>query len=320
MNDYFDSGFAVREPSWHRKETLLNEWPGTWEKAWKLANNGKPWEIKIERAYVAGKYDVEDTDYVFATRSDNDAILSCQHKSSTFITNAEYGQTIENVINALGVSVKFDTTVVLHGGKVIASTLYLPDDIYIPNDPSPYRQYYVFMIGHDKNVAFRFGMSNVRIVCANTQQAAENELKRNKSGYSIKHTKNWRDRVDAIVNQMHMMRAESEEFFEMARFFAGVPISEDKITDFLDKWIPWSTDMSTRAMNACMNKRAKFRELLETSPTTEGVRNFVWGLFQTAVEMSDHYTDSKNLDTEISRQLLSGDARKLSAMKALISL
>lgn len=51
MSDYFESGFAVREPSWHGKENLLTEAerPQTWEEGRIVA--GLTWDWEVDDLY-----------------------------------------------------------------------------------------------------------------------------------------------------------------------------------------------------------------------------------------------------------------------------
>jgi len=47
--DYFDQGFCVRRPSWHSKESILQEFPDDWSMARELA--GLDWEPATQVPY-----------------------------------------------------------------------------------------------------------------------------------------------------------------------------------------------------------------------------------------------------------------------------
>jgi hypothetical protein len=47
MPAYFDTGFCVRQPSWHRQEQLLADYPETWAEARTIA--GIDWEPEERR-------------------------------------------------------------------------------------------------------------------------------------------------------------------------------------------------------------------------------------------------------------------------------
>lgn len=319
---FFDTGFSVREASWHRMENVLTEWPDNWDAAWRLATDGKPWDIEQDYAYRLRTRDAEfvKTDSFFVVRSDTQQVLSTQGPDYTPITNADYGEVIAQVMEANGVDLRYETTVVLKGGRIIASTMYLPDDIEIPGDPSPMRLYYVFMTSHDKSVAFKFGKSHVRIWCWNTQQAAESELDRNQSGFLIKHTLNWKVRLAEVLAGMKALRLESKNFVEWAQDLMQRPMTETRVNEFMDKWLPHSTDMTAKQMEFVMDRRARFLQILNESITTDGIRGTQWGVYQAAVETCDHFTKSRSLDTEIKRQLLTGDDRKAAAVRVLAKL
>lgn len=322
MPDYFDTGFTVRDASWHRKETVLADWPDNWDAAWNAATNGKPWDIEVEPTYRLHTRSAtfHKTDSIYVVRNDTGAILSTKGPDYSPISNSEYGRIIEAVMEANGVALKYETTVVLRGGRSIATTMYLPQDIEIPGDPSPMRLYFVFMTSHDGSLACKFGKSHVRIVCWNTQQAAENELDRSRSGFVIKHTANWKIRLAEVLAGMKELRSESEDFQKWAAELSTKPISNTTVLEFMDKWLPHSTDMTAKQLDHVMDRRARFQTLLHESVTTDGIRHTQWGLYQAAVEVCDHYTKSRSLDSEIKRQLLTGDDRKASAKRILASL
>lgn len=50
MPAYFDTGFCVRQPSWHGQETLLQDYPETWDDARRFA--GLEWEPTYQDLYV----------------------------------------------------------------------------------------------------------------------------------------------------------------------------------------------------------------------------------------------------------------------------
>lgn len=305
MPDLFETGFTVRDASWHRKETVLDDWPDTWEEAWKQATGGKPWDIEIEHSYRLNTRTASflKTDSIFVVRSDTNEILSTSGPDYFPISNAEYGEVIEQVMEANGVNLRYETTVVLKGGRIIATTMYLPTDIEIPGDPSPMRLYYVFMTSHDKSVIFKFGKSHVRIVCWNTQQAAESELDASQTGFRIKHTANWKKRLAEVLAGMKVLRDESQTFQQWAAELSRKPMTNARVFEFMDKWLPHSTDMSAKQLAFVMDRRHRFQQILNESETTEGIRGTQWGVYQAAVEVCDHFTKSRSLDTEIKRQL-----------------
>jgi phage/plasmid-like protein (TIGR03299 family) len=314
---YFDSGFSVREASWHKMEKILDYWPDSWDIAWKEANGGKPWEIEVAPAYwFDGDRDgFVQTDSKFIMRDKE--ILYTAGKEYTPIANWEYGEVIQQVMEALGQELKYETTVVLHKGRIIASTMYLPHDIEVPHDPSPMRLYVVFFTSHNASNAFKFGKSHVRIVCWNTQQAAENELDRTGNGFLIKHTTNWKDRLETVLGGIKTLRGESFEFLQVVTDLSTTGVSSGQVNEFVDKWIPYSTDMGTIELANVHKRRARFHQILNDSTTTDGIRGYKWGVYQAAVELCDHFTRSRSIDTEIKRQLLTGDDRKATALKIL---
>lgn len=320
---YFESGMFVHEPAWHAFGNVVFEWPGTWEAAATLA--GINWDVESRDLAFDGYQDLgwkKLDSYKAIVRDDTNEVLHVAGKDYEPIQNRDFGEVIEIVMSgATGQTPQFDALVSLRGGRVIAATM-LTGQTHVPGDPSPLAQYVVFYTSHDGSYAFRCGPNSIRVVCANTQRAAEDEFNRTKSSWSFRHTSGWKDRLESVKDGLSMVLRSHEVYAEAAAELAAANISDERVTEFVDRWIPYSTDMTARQMANVMEQRDTFWELYRGElgeKTLDGIRGTKWGVYQAAVEMRDHYSRYHNSDTLISRVLLRGDDSKPRALKILES-
>jgi phage/plasmid-like protein (TIGR03299 family) len=328
MSDEVNSGMFVNQPAWHGKGKLLFDWPGSWELAAKEA--GIDWDLDVLPVYDArpanpdGTLNLEEIPgYKSIRRSDNHDLLSVMPDTYHPITNRDFGDVIEMVMSgATGHAPKFDALVSLRGGRVIAATM-ITGVGRVPGDPSPIAQYVVFYTSHDGSYAFRCGPNSVRVVCANTQRAADEEFRRTGMDSKFKHTANWKDRVDLVRDNITMAVGSHDVFMAMACDLAVSRIGDTQVEEFVDRWIPYSTDMTERQMANVMERRSRFWSIyrgVDGEITMEGIRDTKWGVYQAAIELRDHYSESRKDDALISRILLRGDEAKPRALKILASL
>jgi len=322
MPAYFDEGMLAHEPAWHGLGNVLNYWPGSWDEASQAA--GLNWDVESVPLYADDWSDlsgipqkVRVDGFYGVRRNDTHEVLAVNKESRINITNAEFGQFIEHVMGAdMGQKLKFETLISIRGGRIVAATMYLDDRIEIPGDPSPFKRYLVFYTRHDVG-GLRCGPVNVRVVCANTQQAADSEMDRTGASWSIRHTANWAQRMNEIRDNIQNALRTDEDWLLMAKHMATAEVDKATVDTFIDKWIPLSTDMSSIQLVRAQEKRKQFWAIYDGSPTTDGIRGTKWGIYQTAIEICDHFRNVRSEDAHVDRVLISGDTKKVQARKIL---
>lgn len=322
MPAMFDQGMFAHKPAWHRQGNVLDYWPGSWEEATKAAELN--WDIITKPVYgLHQEFDeqgqpyqvfVQVPGYYQVLRDDTLEVMTISKDTRVAISNSEFGQIVEYVMGSdLGRQLKYETLVSLKGGRIVAVTMHLDQPFEIPGDPSPYMTYINAWTSHE-NGGVKIGATDVRIVCANTQQAADAAMNAHGAAWTIRHTSNWSERVNEARDAIQAALRTNEEWMLMAKDLAHAGVSDSDVETFLDKWMPLSTDMSSLQLGRRQADREQFRTIYNASITTDGIRGTKWGVLQTAIEMCDHYTRSRSDDTEIKRVLLDGDHRKDKAM------
>lgn len=320
MAHLFESGMFVRVPAWHQLGNVLPDWPGSFDEA--RAAAGLTWEVETSKVLVpqqnGAAYNVPVKGWQALRRSDNGEVLSIQQDSYAVIGNGEFGNIIEYVLEENFENLKYETLISLKGGKQIVATMYLDEPLKLPKDPSMTYPYITFVSRHDGAGGLRIGPTAVRVVCANTLSMAEREMNSHKFSFTIRHTTNWADRVQEAKTQIQLALGTFRGYEHLANRLVNEKFGQDELEEFLDRWLPYSTDQSDRQRINTTDRRNTFSKLLYQSPTCEGIEGNKWGALQAAIELSDHYVNSHSIDTQIMRQLGVSDQRKSSALAILL--
>lgn len=318
MAHLFETGFVVRQPAWHGLAAVHDGYPESWEEARQWA--GLEWEPIEETIYRlqgidddgAPRYEAADG-FNLIVRSDTKAVLSSQRDSYTLITHQEMGAIVDAV---LGIhNVKYETAGVLAGGRQVWCLVYLDEPEQIPGDITPTYPYFAILNSHDGTGACRALHTDVRIVCANTANAAEMQASRSGQVFSFQHSKNWKDRIDEARETVFGVRKAHREWVELATHLMHIRVSETQREQFVQAFIPMPPDglVSDRVKNNVTKSQDALRSLFR-SPTTEPVAHTAYGVVQAAVEYLDHVRWSQSWETKMRRQLLRPEPLKAKAL------
>jgi phage/plasmid-like protein (TIGR03299 family) len=318
MAHLFDSGMFVRVPAWHKLGNVLSDWPGTFDEARKAAD--LTWDVETTPVYIKGQNYVSPVKgWQAIQRTDNKEVLSIQQESYAVISNTEFGNIIEYVLEENFANLKYETLVSLKGGRQIVATMYLDEPLALPGDPSRTFPYINFVSRHDGAGGLRIGPTAVRVVCANTLSMAEKEMNNHKFAFTIRHTANWADRVNEAKTQIQLALGTFKGYEALGARLMNSSFGQEDLENFLDQWLPYSTAQTDRQRINTTDKRNTFTKLLYQSPTCEGIEGNKWGALQAAIELSDHFVQSHSVETQVMRQLGKSDPRKTFALSLLTS-
>lgn len=329
MPDYFESGFCVRQPSWHGKETLLQEHPKDWAEARVLA--GLTWEPDYQDLYVPETHPIgaqvpEGSIHIRALdfdgldlwhvpvaghqaiiRNDNRKVLATPKDSFRIISNSEMGELAEAYSESwrkAGAKVLWDTAGSVEEGRKVYATILIDEPYTVKGDDSPTLPYAAFLNAHDGSAACKLVNTQVRVVCANTWKAAE--LSGDQSGRQIiiRHTSGAGERLEEAKQALAAIRAEVEQYRMTADELATINVSDALVQVFLNDFIPVPENANERTRNSRLERQGMFLSLYHGSPTTDGIRGTAYGLVQAAGEYLDHLRPYRNADTYLARTLL----------------
>jgi phage/plasmid-like protein (TIGR03299 family) len=334
MSAYFDSGFCVRQPSWHQLENLLDEFPSDWDDARRKA--GLEWEPRVQPAYAlrripqgveltAGSFVIGDPaadfrevmvpleDHKLIERDDTGATLGVVGQGFELVQHSEMGEIVESIV---GQGAKFETAGSCKGGAQVWALAYLDEPTTIANDDTATYPYLALLNAHDGSGACKLVRTSIRVVCWNTYRAAEMEGQRTGQEFTFRHTAGIKDRIEEAKNALAGVRDAHKEWEALATDLFGVKASEAHLNHFLADFIPEpEADMISPRVRANIDKaRDVFRSIYLDSVTCDGHRGTALGLVDAAVEYLDHVRDYRSRDTYLGRTLLRPEPLKAKAV------
>jgi phage/plasmid-like protein (TIGR03299 family) len=344
MPDYFESGFCVRQPSWHGKETLLQEHPDSWEQARILA--GLDWEPEYQDLYVPevigqgatapeGSIFIRDladdehgnpmqlwhipvAGHQAIVRNDNRKVLATPKTSFRIIKNSEMGDLAEAYSESwrkAGAKVLWDTAGSVEEGRKVYAVLLIDEPYTIPGDPSPVLPYAAFLNAHDGMGACKIVNTQTRVVCANTWKMADIDGESSGRQFVIRHTSGAGERLEEAKAALSVLRDEVKAYQVLATDLATINVSDALVQTFLSEFIPIPENASERTRTQRQERQGMFMALYASSPTTDGIRGSAYGLVQAAGEYLDHLRPYRNADTYLARTLLYSEPIKGNAVR-----
>lgn len=328
MADFFDSGFTVRERSWHGKENLLAEAPETWDDA-RLAA-GLMWEPRLVPLYFRDGDNEDgtprftvDTGAQRVERDDTGDGIGTVSGSFELITHAEMGQIMEPVLEVPGC--RLDTMGSVKGGRSVYATVLLDEPYEIAGDIDGFGDqvttlpYFAILNSHDGTGACKGLFTQVRVVCWNTVQAADADGDRHGAQFALRHTSGVKDRIAEARQIIDRCRDEAARWKAIAEELAKMPVTEEQQLQFLDEFIPLPTAkvVSDRQIANAQKDRDRFLFVLRESPTNSGMAHNALGLFNAATEWADHLRGFRSRDTYMGRQILRAEPMKAQALRTV---
>ena len=329
MADYFDTGFCVRQPSWHGKETLLQEAPRTWAEARQHA--GLDWEAIVEPMFVRKAvgmnadgtvhYEYEEVPNFQTIQrvggSDeklNGSVLAAGQDSYEVINLEEMGEILHALTDKTELT--YETGGSVREGRSVWALVRLGEDETVGNDPSPTRPYLGLVNHFDKTGACRAYATNIRIVCWNTMSAADAKADEDGTVATFRHTSNWREKLEAAREAVFGARNRWEEWKELASHLQGISVTDEQAEDFVKEFHPYPgrTDnkelVTARVARNIETARTGLRDVLWHSKTSEGIQGSAYWLVQGAAEYLDHIRPHKSQQSYVRRTVIDSDKGK----------
>ena len=339
MPAYFDQGFFVREPAWHGLGTVLDEFPGR-EEAMELA--GHNFTVVEQPLYVLGE-EVDPDSVVDGSITQDDegdyrrlggadgwkALVKQMPGDDTdgqlmHIARDSYGivqnEVAWDIIDALvGEGIKYETGITLKDGAVCSVLGWLDEPIVIPGDDSEIYPWVNVGWSHDGSSSVSSRPTSIRTVCWNTQSAAEAQGKRTGTEFIFRHSKNVMTRIEDAKMAMRGIRDAHEEYAELARELAKLPINNDQRELFVTQFLPMPPEalISDRVERNVEVARAAVRSLFDGPTIPEDHRFTAYGLHLAGGEYLDHLRGYRNEDTRYGRQLLRNEPAKAKLTKLI---
>jgi phage/plasmid-like protein (TIGR03299 family) len=328
VSDYFDTGFCVREPSWHGKETLLAEAPKTWDEA--RGHAGLDWEAVVQPMYVRRAlgmnpdgtvaYEYEEVPNFQTIQrvggsddTKNGMVLAAGQDSYEVISNTEMGEILHALTDKSELT--YETGGSVREGRSVWALVRLGEDETIGNDSSPTRPYLGIVNHFDKTGACRAYATSIRIVCWNTMSAADAQADQDGTVAVFRHTSNWRDKLEQAREAVFGARNAWEEWKELACHLQGINVTDEMAEDFVKEFHPFpgrteNRELVTARVARNIDAARDGLRLAYQSRTCDGVRGTAYGLVQAAAEYLDHIRPHKSQQSYVRRTVIDSEKGK----------
>lgn len=337
MPAYFDTGFTVRKPAWHRLATVLDDYPTDWADARRKA--GIMWEPEITTAWqeVGGGAELGPDGFVapdgrmfrpapgsrLTRRSDTKLVLGAVSEQWAQIYHDERG--MGALFDALvGAGAKFETAGSAREGRSVWGLAYLDEPYRLPGHDTEHLPFLAVLNDHTGSGACKAVMTQVTVVCWNTFQMASAEGDRHGRQYVFRHVGDPTERIEEAKAALAGLRSEAAEFQAFAQDLYDVRVDEAQEATFVSEFLPDPAEhgevVSERVRANIDRARGAFRALYLDSPTTDGLRGTGYGLLQASTEYLDHKRQFRSQDSLLGRSILGPEKAKARAVAIIRAL
>lgn len=292
--------YSARQPAWHSLGIVTNE-AKTLDEAlaiaqmnWVVYKTPLPVHFGVG-ADGEGKYEVPDT---YAVYRDHPKFgiqgLGIVGNQYTVVQNREVGELAELIVDESGGI--WETMGSLHGGKKVFMSIKLPNTITFGGQDRN-DLYLVIGSSHDGSMAVTAIVTNVRVVCQNTWNAA---FKDAASKYFFKHTSGIRGRVAQAREALQLSYRYHEEFEKHMQKWLLKSVTLDRVKKIVDQVVPDHPLMSPSQFSRVEKTREDVMERY-FAPTQDFGRGSYYGVFNAFTEYDQWFRSVKGPDKEVSR-------------------
>lgn len=202
----------------------------------------------------------------------------------TPIQNEAHVELLDTIADEGGA--RFATAAEMYGGRSVFMSILLPDTITI-GGVDPIEKYIVAFNSHDGSSSFKLAATNVRVFCANQQNAV---MKGAASSWTIRHTSG-AGGVLAQARDALQIAFKYDSLFELE----AEKMIQETMTDATfhelvrGLWEEPGEKASKAAVTKDENRLNKLEELFHDAPTNRNIRGTAWAGYQAITEYVDHY-------------------------------
>lgn len=327
---YKDNCVSVREPCWHGIGHVPTDYLGR-EEMMKLA--GHDFTILEEPLYVArhmvdGDREWDEAETLSGWKglrhSKDGHIIHVAKDTYEVIQNDQLWDILDEIMGTK--EVKYETAGTLKEGAVLWAMARLDEPIQIKGDDSPTYPFITVSTSHDQTGACKAMANAIRVVCWNTYSAADAKAKADGLYFVFRHTKNVKEKIAYAKEALGMVRGQFKQYHELMEALADMPMSWEKVTDFIADFIPMPPEamITERVKTNILTARAEvvgilngqFNEGMLTVPAAH--QRTAYGVWCACTEYLDHYRGYRTQDTYFKRSILDPSSVKLSLANKLM--
>jgi phage/plasmid-like protein (TIGR03299 family) len=227
------SFFTVKENAWHGLGQVVDHYPTSKEA---IVHAGLDYQVEkanLSAGIIADKGQKENQTvpvpgYFATMRMDNNAVLGVVGKEYQIVQNRDAFTFFDSIVGGDGIM--YETAGGLGKGERIFITAKLPGYIKVGNNDL-IEKYLFLTTSHDGSGSITAAFTPVRIVCANTLNAA---LKDMTNVVKIRHTSNATERLRTAHKVMGIASRFSDEVGQTFNQWAKKPITDQQLRRLIE--------------------------------------------------------------------------------------
>lgn len=318
------SFFSVKEKAWHGLGKIVEGYPTSREaieyaglnyiveKRPLFTYDGENQRADPETDVVIPEIEVPD--YYATVRADNDNVLGVVGKDYQVVQNADAFSFFDAIVGGDGI--QYETAGALGKGERIFITAKLPHYIKVGNNDL-IEQYLFLTTSHDGYGSITAAFTPVRVVCANTLNAA---MRSHTGAVKIRHTVGAKERLEQAHKVMGISNRLSIELEQVFNRWARVRIADGEVKKLIQlAMIPnkevlrniqagKDDDLSTMFKNTCN----RVYEYAMTNPTqaTETTKGTLFGAYNAVTGYFQNVRTYKDSESKLKSILYGGTAQQ----------
>jgi phage/plasmid-like protein (TIGR03299 family) len=311
-----DSFFSVKEKAWHNLGQIVQDYP-TSEEAIRFA--GLDYEVIKSPMFTKGTgLSVGDNNTVtayrhmpvpnyYATmRNDNNTVLGVVGKDYQIVQNRDAFSFFDSIVGGDGIL--YETAGALGKGERIFITAKLPGYIRVGNDDL-IEKYLFLTTSHDGSGSITAAFTPIRIVCANTLNAA---MQCKTNTIRIRHTANAKQRLEQAHKVMGISNTLALQMESIFNQWAKVRITDSEVKKLIQAALVPNKEVlknlqqgNTEDLSTCFTNMVDSafdyamsndtQRMDTTKGTVFGAYNAVTGYFQNVRSYKDDEAKLKSL-------------------------
>lgn len=225
------SFFSVKEKAWHGLGQIVDQCPTSSEAIQHAGLNYQVQKAGLSAVNLSSQNAVENVpipNYYATMRTDNGAVLGIVGKDYQIVQNRDAFTFFDSIVGGDGIM--YETAGALGKGERIFITAKLPGYIEVGNNDL-IEKYLFLTTSHDGSGSITAAFTPVRIVCANTLNAA---LKNMTNVVKIRHTSNATERLRTAHKVMGITSRFSDEVGQTFNQWAKKPITDPQLRRLIE--------------------------------------------------------------------------------------
>lgn len=305
--------FSVKEKPWHNLGQLVSEYPTSSEA---ISHAGLDYEVIKSPLFTPSTEGskIEIPNFFSTLRTDTQSVLGIVGKDYQIVQNKEAFSFFDSIVGGNGIL--YETAGALGNGERIFITAKLPDYIRVGKDDL-IEKYLFLTTSHDGSGSITAAFTPIRIVCANTLNAA---LGNKTNTVRIRHTSNAKARLEQAHKVMGITDRMTNQLDQIFNHWTRVKISDQQVKKLIAMALAPSKEIllqvkkeESEALSSCFSNiidNAFSYAMSDPSQLTSTCEGTLFGAYNAVTGYFQNVKSYRNEEAKLKSLLLGGNGQQ----------